>query len=81
MRALGYISRIFKCTTVSRFQEMSVEYTDHGTKAFPSREDPKVFQGYNTYSSQLYSPEDSHRLERMVQAFISCVTTGNVKVS
>ncbi|XP_028756041.1 HEAT repeat-containing protein 6-like isoform X1 [Neltuma alba] len=80
VRALGYISRIFKCTTSSKFQEMSVDHMDHATKAFSSVEEPKVFQGYNSYSCQLYSSEDSHRLEKMVQAIISCITTGNVKV-
>lgn len=59
---------------------MSVDYKNHSTKTFPFCGDPKGFLGYNSNSSQLYSPEDSHRLERMVQAIISCVTTGNVKV-
>ncbi|KAF7828083.1 HEAT repeat-containing protein 6 isoform X1 [Senna tora] len=75
VRALGYISRVFKCTPLSRPQDTSVDYMNHGTESFSSSGDPKGF-----HSCQLYSPEDSHRMEKMVQAFISCVTTGNVKV-
>ncbi|XP_054824289.1 uncharacterized protein LOC129322185 isoform X2 [Prosopis cineraria] len=61
-------------------KDMSVDHMDRGTKAFTSGDEPKVFQGYNSYSCQLYSSEDTHRLEKMVQAIISCITTGNVKV-
>ncbi|KAI9092290.1 hypothetical protein K1719_027790 [Acacia pycnantha] len=79
VRALGYISRIFRCTS-SKFHERSVDHIDHASKAFSSGEERKAFQGYNPYTCQSYSSEDSHRLEKMVQAIISCITTGNVKV-
>ncbi|XP_061368423.1 uncharacterized protein LOC133311395 isoform X2 [Gastrolobium bilobum] len=75
VRALGYISRIFKCSA-SRFQDMSVDYLDRTTEAYISSENLMVSQQH----WQLDSLEDFHRLERIVQAFISCITTGNVKV-
>ncbi|KAJ1406091.1 hypothetical protein SESBI_25350 [Sesbania bispinosa] len=75
VRALGYIARIFKCST-SRVQDMSMDYQDQRTEAYLSSENIMVFKQH----SQLDSLEDFHRLEKIVQAFISCITTGNVKV-
>lgn len=46
----------------------------------PARNDPNAFDGGGITSSYPASLKDLHWLERMVQAFISCVTTGNVKV-
>ena len=45
-----------------------------------SRSDLNAFDGGAINSSYPASLKDLHWLERMVQAFISCVTTGNVKV-
>ncbi|XP_058787252.1 uncharacterized protein LOC131661663 isoform X2 [Vicia villosa] len=55
VRALGYISQIFNCST-PRSQDTCKRHC------------------------LLDSLEDFHRLEKIVQAFISCITTGNVKV-
>ncbi|XP_057430059.1 uncharacterized protein LOC130723121 isoform X2 [Lotus japonicus] len=75
VRALGYISRIFKCST-SRFQDMSVDYRDHRTEANLCTDNIR----FRLQHWQLDYPEDFFRLEKIVQAFISCIATGNVKV-
>lgn len=65
VRALGNISRSVKCT-------IELETTgDYG----------KGCQRDVSISYHPASLRDSRWLERVVQAFISCVTTGNVKVS
>ncbi|KAI5406793.1 uncharacterized protein LOC127083430 isoform X3 [Lathyrus oleraceus] len=65
VRALGYISQIFNCST-------------------PRSQDTFVHNLENPMTCKrrclLDSLEDFHRLEKIVQAFISCITTGNVKV-
>ncbi|XP_073224565.1 uncharacterized protein [Cicer arietinum] len=74
VRALGYISQIFNCST-SRSQEMSGNSLDQKTEA------PLTIENLITcQQSLLDSLDDFHRLEKIVQAFISCITTGNVKV-
>ena len=65
VRALGNLSRSVKCR---------IEYETTGDYG----------KGYRRDESISYHPaslRDSRWLERVVQAFISCVTTGNVKVS
>ncbi|MCH84296.1 HEAT repeat-containing protein, partial [Trifolium medium] len=75
VRALGYISQIFNCST-SRSQEASVHNLNQRTEAPLTSENPLTCQR----RCLLDSLEDFHRLEKIVQAFISCITTGNVKV-
>ncbi|KAK7308357.1 hypothetical protein VNO77_41959 [Canavalia gladiata] len=75
VRALGYISRILKCPT-SKFEDPSVDYQDHKADACCTSENLMMCQ----QRCALDSMQDFHRLERIVQAFISCITTGNVKV-
>ncbi|KAJ7951176.1 HEAT repeat-containing protein 6 [Quillaja saponaria] len=80
VRALGYLSRIFKCTTLSSSEDKPADYTGNRTEVSSPSSDMKVSCGYESSSCHLAFLEDSHRLERMVQALISSVTTGNVKV-
>ncbi|XP_045809659.1 HEAT repeat-containing protein 6 isoform X2 [Trifolium pratense] len=75
VRALGYISQIFNCS-MSRSQEVSVQNLNQRTEAPLTSENPLTCQR----RCLLDSLEDFHRLEKIVQAFISCITTGNVKV-
>lgn len=75
VRALGYISQIFNCST-SRSRETSVHSLDQRTETPLASENPMACQR----RCLLDSLEDFHRLEKIVQAFISCITTGNVKV-
>ncbi|XP_027343475.1 HEAT repeat-containing protein 6 isoform X2 [Abrus precatorius] len=75
VRALGYISRIFKCPT-SKFQDMSVDYRDQKIGAHLTSENLLVCPQHCASDSW----HDFHRLERIVKAFLSCITTGNVKV-
>ncbi|KAK7260708.1 hypothetical protein RIF29_26977 [Crotalaria pallida] len=79
VRALGYIARIFKCSK-SRFQEKSVNYQEGGTEFHSSDENLRACQRDNSSPCHLNYLEDFHRLERIVKAFISCISTGNVKV-
>ncbi|KAL2639351.1 hypothetical protein AAZX31_06G172400 [Glycine max] len=75
VRALGYISRILKSST-SKFQGTSAGHHDRMTDAYLNSENLMVCQ-QNCASDSL---QDLNRLERIVHAFISCITTGNVKV-
>ncbi|CAI8597827.1 unnamed protein product [Vicia faba] len=75
VRALGYISQIFNCST-PRSQEVFVQNFDQWSEASFTRENPVMCKR----RCLLDSLEDFHRLEKIVQAFISCITTGNVKV-
>ncbi|KAH1126509.1 hypothetical protein GLYMA_06G180700v4 [Glycine max] len=74
VRALGYISRILKSST-SKFQGTSAGHHDRMTDAYLNSENLMVCQ-QNCASDSL---QDLNRLERIVHAFISCITTGNVK--
>lgn len=47
---------------------------------FPSHNGPESSQRFFLKSLQLAHLQESQWLGRMVQAFLSCVTTGNVKV-
>ncbi|KAL1086589.1 hypothetical protein V6Z11_D08G124900 [Gossypium hirsutum] len=62
--------------------ECALRLTKDGDKVtmLPARNDLNAFDGGVITSSYPASLKDLHWLERMVQAFISCVTTGNVKV-
>ncbi|TKY46266.1 HEAT repeat-containing protein 6 [Spatholobus suberectus] len=75
VRALGYISRILKFST-SKFQNTLVDYHDRMTDSYLSSENLMVCQQYCISDSL----QDFNRLARIVQAFISCINTGNVKV-
>lgn len=75
VRALGYISRILKCPT-AKLQDISVDYNDHMSHAYLNNENLTVCHQHCASNSL----QDFNRLERIVQAFISCINTGNVKV-
>ncbi|XP_022634520.1 HEAT repeat-containing protein 6 isoform X4 [Vigna radiata var. radiata] len=75
VRALGYISRILKCST-SKFQDTPLDHHNHLNEAFLNTKDLMVCQQH----CALDCLQDLNRLERIVQSFISCITTGNVKV-
>uniref|UniRef100_A0A1D1Y3V8 HEAT repeat-containing protein 6 n=1 Tax=Anthurium amnicola TaxID=1678845 RepID=A0A1D1Y3V8_9ARAE len=86
VRALGNLSRFVGCSDNSTADSGSVESTSpgiafqwaqsleihHCSEASDPEIPPKAIK-----SVSLHTP---HWLERMVQAFVSCVTTGNVKV-
>nr|KYP46107.1 HEAT repeat-containing protein 6 [Cajanus cajan] len=75
VRALGYISRILKFST-SKFQDTTLDYHGCRTATYLNSENLMVSQQCCTSDSL----QDFNRLERIVQAFISCINTGNVKV-
>lgn len=86
MRALGNLSRFVKCTCLSGSFDKPMDHVglsrkNNSDEVFTSSNE---MEGSHENASSSFHPasiEDSHWLERMVQAFISCVTTGNVKVS
>nr|XP_007133292.1 hypothetical protein PHAVU_011G1675001g [Phaseolus vulgaris]ESW05286.1 hypothetical protein PHAVU_011G1675001g [Phaseolus vulgaris] len=71
VRALGYISRILKCST-SKFQDTRMDHHNHMNEAFLNTK--------NAMACQQHCLQDLNRLERIVHAFIASITTGNVKV-
>ncbi|CAJ1978456.1 unnamed protein product [Sphenostylis stenocarpa] len=75
VRALGYISRILKCST-SKFPDTPMDHHNHMNEAFLNSKNLMVCQQRCVTDSL----QDLNRLERIVHAFISCITTGNVKV-
>ncbi|EXC28324.1 hypothetical protein L484_011828 [Morus notabilis] len=85
VRALGNLSRFIRCTRLSGFQDKIMAETilyvkSNSPEEFPSTSD---WKGSNSSASTSCCPAffvDPRWLERTVQAFISCVTTGNVKV-
>ncbi|TYH58158.1 hypothetical protein ES332_D08G135000v1 [Gossypium tomentosum] len=84
VRALGNLSRFVRYTS-SYFDKKPVaklgfSSTCNQVTMLPARNDLNAFDGGVITSSYPASLKDLHWLERMVQAFISCVTTGNVKV-
>uniref|UniRef100_A0A2N9IEJ3 Integrase catalytic domain-containing protein n=1 Tax=Fagus sylvatica TaxID=28930 RepID=A0A2N9IEJ3_FAGSY len=83
VRALGNLSRFVKYTFLSGACDKLMDYTGlsqkiSGNEVFPSSSNMKGSHVSNSFHPA--SMGDSCWLERMVQAFISCVTTGNVKV-
>ncbi|KAG2396662.1 uncharacterized protein HKW66_Vig0229370 [Vigna angularis] len=75
VRALGYISRILKCSA-SKFQDTPLDHHNHLNEAFLNTKNLMVCQQHCASDCL----QDLNRLERIVQSFISCITTGNVKV-
>lgn len=80
MRALGNLSRVVRFSSQSfaydrQADSMVVSSRGKPTKGLSISED----LGESRSSCNAYL-ESSKWLEKMVQAFISCVTTGNVKV-
>lgn len=71
-----------RCKNLSSVHKKTVENTvlkNKSIEEFPSTSNLKDY----IYMSNLHDPEtlpDTQWLEKIVQAFISCVTTGNVKV-
>lgn len=82
VRALGNLSRFVKYSSSSGVHDKPVDSLDLSTmnKVLPANSDLQCSHGY---APNVYHPNslgDPRLLERMVQAFLSCVTTGNVKV-
>ncbi|PON93044.1 Coatomer beta subunit [Trema orientale] len=87
VRALGNLSRFVKCTTHPGFHDKIMDKTALSLKTNSPDELPSTSdcEGSNRCASNIFRPAflgvgDSRWFERTVQAFISCVTTGNVKV-
>ncbi|XVF53243.1 hypothetical protein PTKIN_Ptkin05aG0084100 [Pterospermum kingtungense] len=85
VRALGNLARFVRHTSSSCVHNKPVvnaefSSTCNNVTMFPARNDLNVVDGGVINSSYPAPLKDLHWLERMVQAFISCVTTGNVKV-
>ncbi|KAK8583569.1 hypothetical protein V6N12_067835 [Hibiscus sabdariffa] len=83
VRALGNLARFVRssssCVDKKTVAKTGFPSSDYATM-FPAASELKAFDGGGITSSSPASLKDLHWLERMVQAFISCVTTGNVKV-
>ncbi|XP_017973347.1 PREDICTED: HEAT repeat-containing protein 6 isoform X1 [Theobroma cacao] len=80
VRALGNLARFVRYSSSSCVHNKPVVNTGFSSTCnnvimLSARSDPKAVDGDDPASLK-----DLHRLESMVQAFISCVTTGNVKV-
>lgn len=83
VRALGNLSRFVKYTFLSGACDKLMDYTGLSQKISGNEVFPKSSNMKGSHVSNSFHPAsmgDSCWLERMVQAFISCVTTGNVKV-
>ncbi|XWS61469.1 hypothetical protein CRYUN_Cryun07bG0128200 [Craigia yunnanensis] len=85
VRALGNLARFVRYTSLSCVHNKPVANTGFSSTCnnvtmFPARSNLEAFDGGAINSSYPASLKDLDWLERMVQAFISCVTTGNVKV-
>ncbi|TYH06086.1 hypothetical protein ES288_A08G130100v1 [Gossypium darwinii] len=84
VRALGNLSRFVRytssCLDKKPVAKIGFSSTCNQVTMLPARNDLNAFDGGVIPSSYPASLKDLHWLERMVQAFISCVTTGNVKV-
>ncbi|XP_030951658.1 HEAT repeat-containing protein 6 isoform X2 [Quercus lobata] len=83
VRALGNLSRFVKYTFLSGACDKPMDYTGLSQKTSSNEVFPSSSYMKGSYTSNSLHPAsmgDPCRLERMVQAFISCVTTGNVKV-
>lgn len=79
VRALGNLSRFVKYTNSSGVHDKPVGYLDSSSNKIEMISDSSSLQHTSNYRYPT-SLGDSHLLEKMVQAFLSCVTTGNVKV-
>ncbi|CAN0840735.1 HEAT repeat-containing protein 6 [Linum grandiflorum] len=74
VRALGNLSRFVRCIDTSGGDDKHVKHSNLGFEG-------KGLVGHGRGSSGYYaSLGDPFLLQKMVQAFLSCVTTGNVKV-
>ncbi|XVE58219.1 hypothetical protein DITRI_Ditri04bG0152400 [Diplodiscus trichospermus] len=85
VRALGNLARFVRYKSSSCAHDKPegntrFSSTCNNTTMLPVRGNLKAFNGGAINSSCSASLKDLDSLERMVQAFISCVTTGNVKV-
>ncbi|XP_042519429.1 putative uncharacterized protein DDB_G0272456 [Macadamia integrifolia] len=86
VRALGNLSRFVQFTSVSSIHDESVDHVSVSPTMrnglLLANNNFKSSHGAHTSGSimETASMRDSFWLERMVQAFLSCVTTGNVKV-
>ncbi|XP_031094137.1 HEAT repeat-containing protein 6 [Ipomoea triloba] len=79
VRALGNLSRFVPLTSNSSAYYRPNKCTGHlmhsSVQSFQISDDPR-----NNPNSDKKLLEESHWLEKMVQTFLSCVSTGNVKV-
>lgn len=85
MRALGSLSRFIKCTSPHDLHDKVMDKTGTSLK-INCQEDSLSTSSqisnsrFSSNSHHLASLGDSLVLGKIVQALISCVTTGNVKV-
>ncbi|XP_062105137.1 uncharacterized protein LOC133816845 isoform X2 [Humulus lupulus] len=83
VRALGNLSRFIRCTSQNGLHGKMTDKTTLSLKTRSSEDLPSTSDCSDQSASISYHPAsfgDSRWFERTVQAFISCVTTGNVKV-
>ncbi|XP_057969644.1 uncharacterized protein LOC131158794 isoform X2 [Malania oleifera] len=85
VRALGNLSRFVQYQGISGAYErpnncMSLALKPNGSEMLPLSSELKVTHNFLSSSHHPACGGDSDLLDRMVQAFLSCVTTGNVKV-
>ncbi|KAJ4839057.1 hypothetical protein Tsubulata_027630 [Turnera subulata] len=82
VRALGNLSRFVRYTrNLSVVHDKPVEYLDSSTNKKLLAASSNLLYGHgHSSNSCCTAATDATVLDRMVQAFISCVTTGNVKV-
>lgn len=85
MRALGNLSRFLQYRSPAGIHDKPVNCAGLSTpinsvEVLSSSTNKKNGHRFVSNSNQPLPLGDSSWLERMVQAFLSCVTTGNVKV-
>ncbi|MCL7044928.1 hypothetical protein MKW94_005147 [Papaver nudicaule] len=87
VRALGNLSRFVRFSRSTTIQDGAMGFVDssqakHRTDTLPPKSDSiACHSSYTSFSIPGLAPlGDSNWLGKMVQAFVSCVTTGNVKV-
>ncbi|KAJ8768399.1 hypothetical protein K2173_021552 [Erythroxylum novogranatense] len=83
VRALGNLSRIFDFNSSSGMHDQPAGYLGLSVNKFkmlPASSNLQCGQGYSTKSYPQNSAQGPDLIEGIIQAFLSCVTTGNVKV-
>ncbi|KAL3743793.1 hypothetical protein ACJRO7_018975 [Eucalyptus globulus] len=80
VRALGSLSRFVKCTSLPGDHERRAECTSSSRTSSSEGHPTTIYLQNQRQLSGAASCGGSDMLGRMVQAFLSCVTTGNVKV-
>ncbi|KAF8379868.1 hypothetical protein HHK36_027333 [Tetracentron sinense] len=82
VRALGNLSRFVRFININQVDSAGLSLTTNSIYVLPSSNESKASHSPKA-STNVFEPasfRDSHWLDKMVQAFLSCVATGNVKV-